>query len=185
MADVLSADARGSRLLPVSSDHHHLFFILLRELPFQSWPPPSWRRRNCCLTNGADWEIQAFFSSFHYEYESIGSDLTAAGWGGGGGLTTDGTCIDPHMEGSGEEGGGKAEPSEWADYGNASTDRSEGCAFEAQEFSNKSPVPPALTCLGRQRDGDRMPSSNCGQTHQEGIYTTKTCLCCINKWQTS
>lgn len=46
--------------------------------------------------------------------------------------------------------GGEAEQPERADYGNASTDRLKGSAFEAQERANKSSILPllAVKCLG-------------------------------------
>lgn len=47
-------------------------------------------------------------------------------------------------------GGEGDEQPQRADYGNASTDRLKGCAFEAQERSNKSSILAmlAMKCLG-------------------------------------
>lgn len=84
-------------------------------------------------------KYELHFSIFHYIYESNGSCYSAAYGGGVGfvGLSTNGTFIDQNADRR-----LRAEQPEWADSGNASTNRLKGCVSEAQERFNKSSILP-------------------------------------------
>lgn len=149
MADKSSADPRGFNLLKVSSDHHlfsHLikriaipimaFTIMALEKMLPAWS--SWlewwswlRNTGLFLLFSLHIWVNWLFShcSWRRGWVDYGWDLHWSKHGGG---------------------WGSAEQPEWADYGNASTDRLKGCVFEAQERSNKSSILPllAVKCLG-------------------------------------
>lgn len=154
MADESSAHPWGFLLLKVSSDHHLSFFffsILLRELQFPLWPSPSWQWWNCCLAWSFSLEWWPWLENTSLllllsEHIWVNWLWSHCSWREGRGLTMDGTFIDQNIEGD----GGETEQPRRADYGNASTYRLKGCAFEAQERSNKSSILLSLSlkCLG-------------------------------------
>lgn len=149
MADESSADPRGLHFLKVSSDHHLFFFHLIRRIaiPIMAITIMALEKLLPAWSSSLEWwswlrksSLRLLFSrhiwvNWLWSHCSLRGGWVNYGW-------------DLHWSKHGG-GWGKAELPEWADYGNASTDRLKGCASEAEERSNKSSILPllAVKCL--------------------------------------